>query len=250
MGRLRCTESASVRRDGAGCSTASAARARVVALVLAASLAGCGDGPFAAQRSDLARAELTWSQKAPPAYEFDYRLTCFCVGLGVQPVRIAVSGGQVVAATIIETGQAVPESELEAYPTVDSLFVRIHGWLARDPVQVDLSFDPDDGHPTDAFVDFVKNVADEETGFTVRNLQPRLEAPASGELGRQDVHLPDVRVLRQELGGPLHEGAGDASLEVGLAPRRVGEGVEDPERGGVDPEREPGGGPGFLTGQG
>jgi len=195
-------------------------------------------------------AEATWSRAAPPAYEFDFRLTCFCVGIGVQPVRIAVSGGQVVAATIIETGRAVPDSELAAYPTVDSLFVRIHGWLARDPATVELSFDPDDGHPTDAFVDFQKNVADEETGFTVRNLLPRLEAPASGELGRQDVHLPDVRVLGQQLGSPVHEGAGDASLEVGLAPRRVGEGVEDPERGGVDPEREPGGGPRLLPGQG
>ena len=120
---------------------------------------------------ELEAARELWRAQDLTDYAFEYRLTCFCGGPGVPPVRIEVVDGEVTAVTLLDGGQA--PFEPGEYPTVDELFDRIEEQLARDPFRVlRLEFHPETGHPTDVFIDFHENVADEEWGFRTSEVEP------------------------------------------------------------------------------
>lgn len=139
----------------------------------------CGSGPLEPEErlEELAEARRVWEARGPTSYAFTYELNCFCGGPGVPPARVTVTGGRVTGAFIPSEGRQVPEEDLPAYPTVEELFADVEAWLERDPAAARAEFDPSLGHPVDVFVDFEKNVADEELGFRIRDLAPleRLE---------------------------------------------------------------------------
>jgi hypothetical protein len=58
---------------------------------------------------------------------------------------------------------------------------------------------------------------------------PRFDRQLPRQLGREDVDRLDDRRLRQQLGRLGHQGGRDSAAEVRLAPRVVGESVEDAE---------------------
>lgn len=124
---------------------------------------------------ELEEARELWRSQGLDSYAYDYGLTCFCGGPGVPPVRIEVIDGEVADVRLLDGGEA--PFEPEAYPTVEDLFDRIEEQLARDPFRiVRLEFHPETGHPTDVFLDFLPNVADEEWGFRTSEVEP----PADG----------------------------------------------------------------------
>ncbi len=127
---------------------------------------GCSDG-FGPERDELERARARWEAAALRDYRYEYRRLCFCPPLrGIVEVR----DGEVVAAVDPETGEAVPEEELEPFPTVDELFGTLAQWISRDPHTMEVAYDPDLGYPRSAFFDFEFNVADEEQGFEASGL--------------------------------------------------------------------------------
>jgi hypothetical protein len=142
-----------------------------LAILLAASLPpGCSN-PLATETDAFEENLQKWNAAAIDAYEFDYRLNCFCGGPGVRPVHIAVRAGAVVAVSFADGGP--PESyDLAEYPTIPDLFADVDASLARKPFSVMVEYDGELGYPRELFADFVENAVDEELGFLATDLTP------------------------------------------------------------------------------
>ena len=111
-----------------------------------------------------------WGREGPDSYAYVYHVLCFCAI--VEPVRITVTGDQVVAASFVESGEALSEQQVSWMPTVDDLFDRLEDVLGQDPVEYSVDFDPDMGYPSRASVDISRQIADEEFSFTAYDLIP------------------------------------------------------------------------------
>lgn len=121
---------------------------------------------------ELERRERQWSQQALTDYDFVMRHSCFC-GLGGVPILVEVRGGAVRSQTIVETGAEIPLSQWPLRRTVEDLFEVLHDAFDRDAHRIDASYDPSRGYPEEVFIDYSRNVADEEYGWTIVSLTPR-----------------------------------------------------------------------------
>lgn len=144
-----------------------------MALALGAALAACSD-PFGPEEAELERVRARWEARGPADYRYEYRTFCFCPNLhGLVEVR----DGAVAAVTDLETGEPVTGEPLDGYPTVEELFETLAEWIAREPFHMEVTYDPDIGHPRSASFDFEENVADEEQAFEVSGLTPIADPP-------------------------------------------------------------------------
>ncbi len=110
------------------------------AILLAASLLpGCSN-PLATERDAFEENLQKWNAAAIDAYEFDYRLNCFCGGPGVRPVHIDVRAGAVIAVSFSDGGPPEPY-DLAEYPTIPDLFADVEASLARKPFSVRVEYD-------------------------------------------------------------------------------------------------------------
>jgi hypothetical protein len=142
-------------------------RLEALPLVLAAScLVACGSPGRSRQESSRA----LWSEEGPTSHQFTLRWICFCVPDFTRPTRITVRDGAIASATDEETGMAVDPSTRRLL-TIDGLFDVIDDAYQRNAAQVDVTYDPNDGHPVSANIDYDKNAVDEELGFRVLDLQ-------------------------------------------------------------------------------
>ena len=117
----------------------------------------------------LAENRSRWESSGPVDYRYVYNEICFCPRLAA---RVEVRDGAVVSAVDPETGEPLAGDDLERVPTVEELFERVEAAFREEPAVASVTYDPEFGHPTDAFFDFRLNVADEERGFTAKRLEP------------------------------------------------------------------------------
>lgn len=151
-----------------------AAPAAAVAILAAAvAAAGCSDDPLGPEEDAFRAARATWQASGLSAYEFDYRLQCFCGPPAIRPVTIEVQGGAVTAVRFRdEEGGEATEQERALFPTIDELFERIERTLEQNPVQFLAEYDEELGYPTFVSADIALNIADEEFVFRVTRLEP------------------------------------------------------------------------------
>ncbi|WP_025409739.1 DUF6174 domain-containing protein [Gemmatirosa kalamazoonensis] len=116
--------------------------------------------------SDLSAALRRWAGAAPSAYEITLRRTCFCPQEVVGPVVVTVRGGRVESRRYL-TGTPVDARFDESFPTVEALFAFVDDAIRRRAAQITTRYDARFGYPSNVFVDYVVNVADEENGFVV-----------------------------------------------------------------------------------
>jgi hypothetical protein len=134
-------------------------------LALATVTSGCSD--VTGLERELEANRKLWESKGPASYVFDYRVVCYCPPQVTRAVTITVENGEVVGVTYVDSGEPVDLYEPGDYPTVDDLFDEIESALAQGPHWVRAEYDTPLGYPTDVFIDFEENVADEERGFVV-----------------------------------------------------------------------------------
>ena len=152
----------------AGARAGGARRAR--ALLAALLLAACGDlgGP----RTDLETARDRWAATEPAAYEMTLRHVCFCGGEVTTPVIVTVRGGVVQSRRYVDGGplggRDVDPRLAGTFPAVDGLFRVVEDALARHAAQIDATYDPQRGYPVTLYIDYERNVADEEQGYQVQ----------------------------------------------------------------------------------
>lgn len=139
------------------------------ALVLLSLAWGCADaGPDVGGLADeVAEHRRMWESSRPATYAFELERLCFCGTEARGPVRLTVEGDVVVTRVYSDSGTEVPEEYAEIFPTVDGLFDILDDALRRGAEQVDVTWDATSGAPTYFFIDYSRNVADEEVGYHI-----------------------------------------------------------------------------------
>jgi len=139
----------------------------VGAALLAAGSTACSDlGTDVMGRiQELADHRQLWQATRPAAYVYAVERLCFCALAG--PVRVTVSDGAVTERVYVESGELVPEQQGDLYPTVDGLFDLLANAMGTGAHEVTVTYDEATGVPTDFWIDYQENVADEELGMRV-----------------------------------------------------------------------------------
>lgn len=123
---------------------------------------------------DLKAARALWAEAGLTDYELTYELICFCDELIRQ---ITVTDGRVSEVTELGSDAAVSRG-LEPL-SVERLFNDIEQSLLEDPFSAQFSYDAAMGYPTNYFIDFSQQIADEEFGIKVRSLVPIERSPTT-----------------------------------------------------------------------
>lgn len=143
--------------------------ASIPLILLALALPSCDDEDGAA--AEFAEARSRWAVRGPASYDLVLERLCFCGPEGRGPVRIEVRDREVVSRAYVETGEPVREELEPFFPDVDGLFDLLADAFRSDPHSIEIEYDPVLGFPTRSFVDFEENVADEEQGHRVIELE-------------------------------------------------------------------------------
>lgn len=131
-------------------------------------LAACDlSGPGSSTLLEIERNRARWDSVGLETYEYSVERICFCGFEARGPVRVEVRGGEATERTYVDSGEPVPETFEDLFPTVDGLFAILFEAVRRDAHSIQVTYDPVTGVPFDFFIDYEHNVADEELGFRV-----------------------------------------------------------------------------------
>jgi hypothetical protein len=139
--------------------------------LLGACIVFVGPGERNDDLAALVSARARWNALGTSDYEYVLQQKCFCV-LGGVPVRVLVRAGAVVSAVRETDGQAIPPELRGGFVPVERLFDVIVDAMDRGAHRIEASYHPQFGYPTDFFIDFSPDVADEEMGYTASALRP------------------------------------------------------------------------------
>ena len=94
--------------------------------------------------------------------------SCFCLVEHIGPFSVTVQNGEILSAT--REGETV---DTDRVLTVDGLFDVLADAYRQDAHRIEVDYDPIRGYPTSFFIDYDEHTADEELGFTVKDLEAR-----------------------------------------------------------------------------
>lgn len=127
------------------------------------------------QRDAFASALQKWQDAGLTDYDYSFTRGCFCPEEFVGPYAVSVREEAVEQATfkgtdlfdisILEIGRYE-----EIVKTVDGVFEEIERAL-RQADSFTADYDPVLGYPTNVYIDWIANAADEEVGYTIRSLR-------------------------------------------------------------------------------
>lgn len=137
-------------------------------IMAAVSLASCSDqGPNVGLLAELQLNRDLWERQGPPSYIYAVERLCFCAGAARGPVRVTVQGSTVLERDYVDTGEPVPETLADLFPTVEGLFDLVASAIAGGAYSVQVDYDEASGVPITIQIDYQRNVADEELGMRV-----------------------------------------------------------------------------------
>lgn len=124
-------------------------------LALLPGIAGCSLlTPEPTMQQELDRSRTRWQTAGPEAYAFTTTFDCFCPPELLEPVRVEVADGQIIAVHDVKTGEAVAESSLlDLYTDVEGLFDRVQREIDRPAEQLEVEYDGACGFPRTIDVD-------------------------------------------------------------------------------------------------
>ena len=119
-------------------------------------------------QADLDKHRALWGgQPQRHSYSFVLEPICFCPQNLLDLVRISVADGTITSVTYVDSGEAPEHDGYGRYVTIDDLFDTIQEGIDRNAAEIDVSYDPVFGFPTDAGIDYDTRMADEEYRFIV-----------------------------------------------------------------------------------
>jgi len=139
-------------------------------------LAACSLFTEPAPADRLEDARRLWNRVGPAYYIYETRVMCFCGGLAGRWIEATVMEKAVVRGRYADTGQDVEPQWLQLVPSIEDLFENVEHFIDQDPDQLEVVYDPADGHPISITADIRVQTADDEFLIESRNLQPMLTA--------------------------------------------------------------------------
>lgn len=119
------------------------------------------------EREQYEAARAQWERTRPDSYAATMERLCFCKPEAKGPVVVTVTGTTVVRRVYANNGQEVPADIAPSFPSIDGLFDLIEDALDQGVDEVQVFYDPATGIPFSMWIDYDKNVADEEAGYKV-----------------------------------------------------------------------------------
>ena len=149
-----------------------------VTLILAVAQTSC-TSKIEAQVKELAAAKVCWGKTRTGDYAFDLKTSCFGACYG--PVRVEVSGGDVVSVVPHEGVTSYRDSYFGDVPTIGDLFdTALHAieTSALEEFDTQLAFDRTYGHPTRIVIRHNISSSDLGREYVVSNLEMGQKSPA------------------------------------------------------------------------
>jgi hypothetical protein len=140
-----------------------------LALPLAASACQTPSGADSGDVHALLNARKHWLEQGVRSYTLVAAPRCFCGGLG--EIRTTVVNGAVTERVYVESGDPVPDAWYTQIATVDAMLETVDGAFRKDAADVRVTYSSR-GIPTDAYIDYKANWADEEFGWSVVSFTP------------------------------------------------------------------------------
>ena len=112
-----------------------------------------------------------WESKAINGYHFEHRWICFCIQDFVTPVDVTVDGSEIVEVRYLDDEPHRRAPDAAQYYTIPGLFNLIQNAIDTGAYSLEAQYDAEFGYPTEVFIDYVSNIADEERGFSASNLE-------------------------------------------------------------------------------
>jgi hypothetical protein len=125
-------------------------------------LVACGPSP-----------QSQWKARGIANYDFTVQRVCFCPPDFTHWVRVEVRAGRAVSVLHADTGFSVNAQLFEFFNTIDKLFIIIEQAQLKPADGLDVSFDPTYGFPTRMVIDYIKQAADDEVTYRVRDFVVR-----------------------------------------------------------------------------
>lgn len=149
------------------------------ALLMSAVLGCSNQSEFEKRIKSLEESQAKWSAVKTPSYSYEYNQVCFCLYVG--EVKVLIDDNSVIAVLDLETDEELTVEQngktitmLNAYPemfyTIDELFEELKD-AAKDADELDLTFNPEYGYPTETFIDYYKEAIDDEITYLLKNLE-------------------------------------------------------------------------------
>lgn len=150
-------------------------------LVLIVGLAGCsfsGDDPGPpwpvepgslvtdTTQAGLEQRRTQWENADVAAYRFRFVRSCECLPETAGPFEVVVREGEVASVAFLGTGDRA-EAEQRGRLTVEEVFVTVEDAFERDAAFVEVAYEPALGFPAHVFVDYHREVIDEELILTL-----------------------------------------------------------------------------------
>jgi uncharacterized protein DUF6174 len=129
--------------------------------------ASCDGNAFGPDQFQLDRAQARWSAAGPASYDFDVRVSCFCIATTYGTVTVSVRNHQAVSVVRTDSGTVVDSLYFQNVLTVDRMFADVRRFLDRDPARFHAAYDATLGFPTAVSVDPNAQTADDEYSFQV-----------------------------------------------------------------------------------
>ena len=128
-------------------------RSLYIAVTIAAVslVASCGESTSPFSEAEISAHRTHWTQRAPAAYEYDYRVTGFFISFVGHDIHLVVSDGVVRSATDVATG-APMAGQLTQWPTIAALFDEV-AQAADAGMLRSVRFDPVLEYPTEFDLD-------------------------------------------------------------------------------------------------
>lgn len=117
---------------------------------------------------DLNKNRAKWENANIDTYQFEYRISCFCLDEYTLPRLVVVNADQVVSQTIIESHVALPLEQVDTQ-SIAGLFERIALEESRAE-SLTVEYHPELGYPTKIQVDVDKQIADDEYTLYISNV--------------------------------------------------------------------------------
>ncbi|MDI9244491.1 DUF6174 domain-containing protein [Marinobacter sp. CHS3-4] len=152
----------------------------LVALAFSSLLVGCGSTVSNAGSEpdrttlpeSLEEARQLWKKRDIENYAVTAQMTCYCPQDLLQPIRLEIKGGKVVATEGLQRPLENLTREDAERMTVDGLFRFVEDAQRRDAHLLDVSYDDEYGFPTLINYDGHKMIADDERQYRLSDFEP------------------------------------------------------------------------------
>lgn len=143
----------------------------IPAVVLLLATAACA--PTGPDDADSLRVGMQrWAERAPSSYQIVLqRSYCECLPEWLIPVRVTVRDREVHSVINVETGDPVT-TDLYHAMTVEQLFAVVADALDQNAHRVIVEYDQEWGYPRDIYIDYDREMVDDELSITAQDLVP------------------------------------------------------------------------------